>query len=171
MNIFEAHTGLGARHYDRAASPAPSLWTIRKSTTRLRMCSAALLVAAVFAVAGPVWAHHSFTMFDMTKRITLAGSVTSFEWTNPHAYIEIDVPDDKGAVKHWSIELGSPSILMQSGWKFSSIKAGDKITLIINPLKSGQNGGFLSQATLTDGKVLFNGPRQEPPPGQTPSQK
>jgi hypothetical protein len=83
-------------------------------------------------------------------------------------YIEIDAPDEKGATKHWSIELGSPSILMQSGWKFSTIKAGDKVTLIINPLKSGQNGGFLSQATLADGKVLFNGPRQEAP---APTQK
>jgi hypothetical protein len=126
-------------------------------------------VAAWLTFASPVWAHHSFTMFDMTKRVTLTGSVSSFEWTNPHAYIEIDAPDDKGVTKHWSIELGSPSILMQSGWKFSSIKAGDKVTLIINPLKSGQNGGFLSQATLPDGKVLTNGPRQEPP--QAPTQK
>ena len=131
---------------------------------RTKLCGLSMLAAALFALASPAWAHHSFTMFDMTKRITLAGSVTSFEWTNPHAYIEIDVPDEKGAVKHWSIELGSPSILMQSGWKFSSLKTGDKVTLIINPMKSGQNGGFLSTATLPDGKVLSNGPRQEPPP-------
>jgi len=134
---------------------------------RARACCVALLAAAIFGAAVPLLAHHSFTMFDMTKRITLAGTVTSFEWTNPHAYIEIDAPDEKGAMKHWSIELGSPSILMQSGWKFNSIKAGDKLTLVINPLKSGQNGGFLSQATLADGKVLTNGPRQEPPPAPT----
>ncbi len=134
---------------------------------RTGFCAVVLALAATFVLTSPVWAHHSFTMFDMTKRITLAGTVTSFEWTNPHAYIEIDAPDEKGATKHWSIELGSPSILQQSGWKFSSIKAGDKVTLIINPLKSGQNGGFLSQATLADGKVLFNGPRQEPPPAPT----
>ena len=53
---------------------------------------------------------------------------------------------------------------MQSGWKFNSIKAGEKLTLIINPMKSGQAGGFLSTATLPDGRVLSNGPRQEPPP-------
>lgn len=129
---------------------------------------AALAAAGILGVVAPASAHHSFTMFDMTKRVTLAGTVTSFEWTNPHAYIEIDVPDEKGSVKHWSIELGSPSILMQSGWKFSSIKAGEKLTLVINPLKSGQNGGFLSQATLPDGKVLTNGPRQEPAPAPAP---
>ena len=120
------------------------------------VCWAAMLAA-------PVLAHHSFTMFDMTKRITLTGSVTSFEWTNPHSYIEIDVPDDQG-VKHWSIEMGSPSILQQSGWKFSSLKKGDKTTLIISPLKNGKPGGFLNTATLPDGRVLANGPAQNPQP-------
>lgn len=133
---------------------------------RFKVYGAALLAAGIFGAASPALAHHSFTMFDMTKRLTLVGTITSFEWTNPHSYIEIDVPDEKGAVKHWSIELGSPSILMQSGWKFNSIKAGEKLTLIINPMKSGQAGGFLSTATLPDGRVLSNGPRQEPPPPQ-----
>jgi hypothetical protein len=119
-----------------------------------------LLLALGLALAAPAFAHHSFTMFDMSKRITLVGSVTSFEWTNPHSYIEIDVPDDQGAVKHWSIEMGSPSILMQSGWKFKSLKKGDKATLIINPLKNGKPGGFLSTATLPDGRTLGNGPAQ-----------
>ena len=114
------------------------------------------------AAALPLLAHHSFTMFDMSKQVTLTGSVTDFQWTNPHVYIEIDAKDDKGAVNHWSIELGSPSILMQSGWKFSSIKKGDKVTLIINPLKNGQAGGFLSRATLPDGRTLGNGPGREP---------
>jgi hypothetical protein len=94
--------------------------------------------------------------------VTIIGTVTEFQWTNPHSYIEIDVPDDKGAVKHWSIELGSPSILQQSGWKFSSLKKGDKTTLIISPLKSGQSGGFLNNATLPDGRVLGNGPGRQP---------
>ena len=80
------------------------------------------------AAAIPIFAHHSFTMFDMTKKITLVGTVTTFEWTNPHSYIEIDVPDEQGVVKHWSIEMGSPSILQQSGWKFSSLKKGDAKT-------------------------------------------
>src|SRR5207248_71455 len=118
----------------------------------------AIVAAGILIAVSPAFAHHSFTMFDMTQKITLIGTVTSFEWTNPHAYIEIDVPDDKGVVKHWSIELGSPSILLQSGWKFKALKPGDKPTLIINPLKNGNAGGFLSQATLPDGRVLGNGP-------------
>lgn len=128
---------------------------------RAGLCCAMLAGAAV-----PVLAHHSFAMFDMTQRITLTGTVTSFEWTNPHVYIEFDVPDEKGVVKHWSIELGSPSILQQSGWKFSSLKKGDKATLVVNPLKSGQAGAFLDHATLSDGRVLGNGPGRGPQPPQ-----
>jgi hypothetical protein len=128
----------------------------------------AIVAAGILVAASPVFAHHSFTMFDMTKKITLTGVVTSFEWTNPHSYIEIDVPDEQGGagvnpgVKHWSIEMGSPSILQQSGWKFSSLKKGDKTTLIINPLKNGKAGGFLNTATLPDGRALGNGPGREP---------
>ena len=113
----------------------------------------------LFLVAAyPLFGHHSFTMFDMTKQVTITGKVTSFEWTNPHCYIEIDVADPEGAIKHWSIEMGSPSILQQAGWKFSSLKKGDETTLIISPLKNGKAGGFLNTATLPDGRALRNGP-------------
>ena len=110
-----------------------------------------------------VMAHHSFTMFDQTKPVTLSGTVTVFEWTNPHAYIEIDVPEEKGgAVKHWSVELGSPSILMQGGWKFKDLKHGDKVTVRISPLRDGRPGGLLIQVTLPDGRTLGNGPGRGP---------
>jgi hypothetical protein len=112
------------------------------------------------ALAGwsrPVLGHHSFAMFDTGKRVTIAGTVTAFEWTNPHSYIEIDV-EESGRAKHWSIELGSTSILMQGGWKFNVLKRGDKITLVMNPLRNGEAGGFLVQITLPDGRVLSNGP-------------
>ena len=120
------------------------------------------VLAAAIALAIPVLAHHSFTMFDTTKQITIVGTVSEFQWTNPHSYIEIDVADESGALKHWSIEMGSPSILQQSGWKFSSLKKGDKTTLVINPLKTGLAGGFLNTATLPNGKVLGNGPGRGP---------
>ena len=119
---------------------------------------AAALLAGLILVAIPARAHHSFAMFDTTKRVTLAGTVTAFEWTNPHAYIELDVADDKGAIKHWSIELGSPSILMQGGWKFKDLKYGDKVTMVVSPLKSGESGALLSTITMPDGRVLGNGP-------------
>jgi len=123
-------------------------------------------VVVILAIAwvGTLSAHHSFSMFDTGKKVTVKGSVTAFEWTNPHAYIEVDVPQEGGGVKHWSVEMGSPSILMQSGWKFKDLKAGDKITVELNPLRNGDPGGLLIQATLPDGRVLGNGPGRGPAP-------
>ena len=120
----------------------------------------ALLVAIGFAASAR--AHHSFVMFETTKQVTLSGTVTSFEWTNPHTYIELDVKDAAGSVKHWSIELGSPSILQQSGWKHNTLKKGTEVTLVVNPLKNGNPGGLLIQANLLDGKKLGNGPGRGP---------
>jgi hypothetical protein len=130
------------------------------------VCGAAILAAFVCGAipVEPVAAHHSFAMFDITRRVTLSGTVTAFEWTNPHAYIELDVTDESGPVKnvknvkHWSVELGSPSILMQGGWKFKDLKYGDKVTAVVSPLKSGQPGALLVRITLPDGRVLGNGP-------------
>jgi hypothetical protein len=129
---------------------------------RVHVCCLIILVVTLLAGSSIVMAHHSFSMFDMTKSVTLTGTVTMFEWTNPHAYIEIDVPTKAGAVQHWSIELGSPSILQQSGWKFKDLKFGDKVILVISPLKSEKPGGLLVQATLPDGRVLGNGPGRGP---------
>jgi hypothetical protein len=122
----------------------------------------AIVVVCVLNEANYLFAHHSFAMFDQTKQITIAGTVAAFEWTNPHAYIEIDVADENGTVKHWSVEMGSPSILMQSGWKFKDLKHGDKITVKLSPLRDGKPGGLLVQATLPDGRVLGNGPGRGP---------
>ena len=122
----------------------------------------AIVAAVAMFAAMPAFSHHSFVMFDTTKQVTLSGTVTSFEWTNPHTYIEIDAADESGAVKHWSIELGSPSILRNSGWNHSSVKSGDKVSLIINPLKNGTPGGLLLQANLPDGRKLGNGPGRDP---------
>jgi hypothetical protein len=121
-----------------------------------------VVVAAMVAGASSALAHHSFSMFDMTKKVTLDATVTEFQWTNPHVYIEVDVPDGSAGTKHWSVELGSPSILQKGGWKHNTLKKGDKATLIVSPLKNGQAGGFLETITLSDGRVLGNGPGRGP---------
>jgi len=137
---------------------------------RTKTFFAMLAFTMVFAGATILAAHHSFAIFDTAKRVTLTGSVTSFEWTNPHAYIEVDVTEN-GAIKHWSVELGSPSILMQGGWKFKDIKAGDKVTVTLNPLRNGNAGGLLIEVKLPDGRTLGNGPGRGPtaPAAATPT--
>jgi len=118
---------------------------------RVPLLLSVLLVAASATAA----AHHSFAMFDTVSPITITGMVTDFQWTNPHAYIELDVTAPEA--RHWSIELGSPSILQRAGWKFSTLKKGDKIVAVVAPLKNGEPGSLLVRLTLADGRVLGNG--------------
>jgi hypothetical protein len=124
------------------------------------MRGALLVLMGVLGLCGAtrLHAHHSFAMFDTTKPVTLTGKVTQFQWTNPHAYIEIDVPDGANPPKHWTVELGSTSILMQGGWKFNDVKKDQTITVVLSPLRNGQPAGLLQRITLADGRVLSNGP-------------
>ena len=89
------------------------------------------LTASVLAAALPVYAHHSFpAQYDASKTITLTGKVTKVEWTNPHIFIYIDVPDEKtGAVVNWALEMGGPNALLRLGWKRDSLKPDDLITV------------------------------------------
>ena len=126
------------------------------------------IVLGALAVSGiPVLAHHSFTMFDQAAPLTISGTVTSVEWTNPHVYIELDLAEPVKGAKHWSIELGSPSILQRGGWKFNSVKKGDKVTAVVSPLKNGDPGSLLTRITLPDGRVLGNGGPTGVGPGTT----
>lgn len=113
-------------------------------------CSA-LLLAALSSSAS---AHHSFAMFDQAKQVELKGTVTEFQWTNPHAFIHIDVPNQAGGMDSWQVELNSPNNLKRQGWKSSSVKPGDQVTLLLNPLKDGSKGGLFVAVTLADGSVL-----------------
>ena len=127
-----------------------------------------LLVVAALALLAvrPLGAHHSFAMFDSVNKATITGTVTRFEWTNPHVFIELDVPSPTGPATHWSVELGSPSILLRSGWKYSDVKPGDKVTAIVNPLHDGRRAGMLYRLTLADGSMRGNG---TPPPPDPPA--
>ena len=132
----------------------------------MRRVSSIVLVFA-FAVSGRVLAHHSFAMFDTASPLTLTGVVTDFQWTNPHVYIELDVPEGAKGAKHWTIELGSPSILMRGGWKFNTLKKGDKVTAVVSPLRNGEPGSLLTRITLADGRLLGNGGPTGVGPGVT----
>jgi hypothetical protein len=114
---------------------------------------------ALFAMlgAGLALAHHSFAMYDNEHQVKLAGTVMGFDWNNPHVYIEFASSDEHGDTKSYTVECASPGILNRVGWKFNMIKPGDKITVIIAPLKTGESGGLLKQITLADGRVFTNG--------------
>ena len=114
----------------------------------------AVLVTMLAAGAG-VSAHHSFAPFDMGAEKTISGTVKQFDWTNPHTWIWVNVPDGHGGVETWAIEGMSPNFLGRRGWTKSSLKAGDKISLVIRPLRDGTKGGMFVRATLADGKVLL----------------
>jgi len=120
-------------------------------TTRIPRRLALLLV---LCVAGSAWAHHSFAMFDQSKQVTLKGTVREFQWTNPHAWIHLDVPNATGGIDSWQVELNSPNNLKRQGWKSTSLTAGEKVTLMLNPLKDGTKGGLFVSVTLPDGTVL-----------------
>jgi hypothetical protein len=114
---------------------------------------AAVAAAGLAGAAGPAFAHHSFAMFDQTKQMTLVGTVKEFQWTNPHTWIQLNVPTN-GKVVEWSIEGGSPNGLARRGWKSTSLKPGDKVTVVVAPMKDGSNGGSLKTVTTADGKTL-----------------
>jgi hypothetical protein len=123
----------------------------------MKMILRALLALGVLS-GGPVLAHHSFAPYESTLQIKLSGVVTEFKWVNPHVYIEIDGADEKtGEKRHWLIEGASTSILNRAGWKFNMIKPGDRITVIVSPLRNGEPAALLKQITLADGRKFSNG--------------
>ena len=114
-----------------------------------------LAALALAALAIPAAAHHSYAMFDMNKTVVLDASVTRFKWQNPHAFIEADVAVS-GNSEHWAIEMTSPNNLAQEGWKRTSLKPGDRVTIWVHPLRSGARGGSYVGVRLADGSTLGN---------------
>ena len=129
----------------------------RAAWSAVKHGSRALCAVLALATTGVALAHHSFAMFDSDHQIKLAGTVKSFEWANPHVYIELDAVGADGTTKGYTVECANPGILNRIGWKFNMIKPGDQITVIIAPLKTGEPGGLLKLVTLADGRKFANG--------------
>jgi hypothetical protein len=130
-------------------------------TRSLIGCACAILLGATV----PALAHHSAAGIDRTKTLVINGTVKEFRWTNPHSWIDVDVADDKGAVKTWSVEMTSPAFLLRAGWKSSTIKTGDKVSITVRPFRNGDPGGLFVSVTLPDGRVMGERP-PSPPPAQ-----
>ena len=116
----------------------------------LILMTLSLLAASV----GPIAAHHSTVPFDTTKQTTLTGIVKEFDWTNPHTWIWVNVPNDKGGMDLWGVEGMSPNYLGRRGWTKSTIKPGEKITIVGRPMKDGSKAAMFMSATLANGKVM-----------------
>ena len=121
----------------------------------MKIVRLSLLVPALVAAAVPVAAHHSYSMFDMSRKVVLDATVARFKWQNPHAFIEADVTA-RGQTERWAIEMTSPNNLTQSGWKRTSLKPGDRVKIHVHPLRSGARGGAYAGVVLADGSTLGN---------------
>jgi uncharacterized protein DUF6152 len=115
-----------------------------------------LMLTAVMLVglAAQAAAHHSPVMFDMTKSVTIEGTVVEFSWTNPHSSIQMDVANASGQMERWGVEMGSPNSMVKAGWKSTLLKPGDRVSVTVRPLKSGERGGMFMSIKLADGRVL-----------------
>jgi len=114
-------------------------------------------LAAVLLLLGgtlPAAAHHSFAIFDHSKTYTLKGTVRSFQWTNPHGYIDLDVAEGPSGIERYTLELTSINMLRRAGWKSSDVSAGDEVTAIVAPLLNGDHGGLLLELKVPDGRTL-----------------
>ena len=120
--------------------------------------SLAIAAAAAALVSwGTAQAHHSGAMFDRTKQVTLVGTVKEFNWTNPHSSFSVDVTKPDGSTELWAVEMNSPNNLVREGWTRVTLKPGDKVSALINPLRDGKPGGVYVGITLADGKTLNAG--------------
>jgi hypothetical protein len=127
----------------------------------------AVAVLGLLAVGRPMWAHHSFSAeFDRNKPFKFTGTVTKIEWQNPHTYFYIDVVDEQTKAKaNWMMEMGSPNVLMRSGWTRNTLKIGDTVTVEGSKAKDGSNTGNATTVLMAStGKRLFAGSSQ----GTTP---
>jgi hypothetical protein len=102
-----------------------------------------LVGAGLLLGANPASAHHSFALFDVSKSVTLEGTVKQFEWTNPHSWIRLTVAGANNQPEEWLVELPAAASLARDGWNKNYLRSGERISVRINPLKNGMKGGSL----------------------------
>jgi Family of unknown function (DUF6152) len=117
------------------------------------------VMTVIVMMGGVVAGHHSPAVFDRTKKVTLTGTVKAFKWQNPHTWLEVDVRNAKGIVETWGVEMTSPTYLVRAGWKNNSVKPGDKVSVVVDPVKEGDvKAGIFISITLADGRTLTERP-------------
>jgi hypothetical protein len=112
-----------------------------------------IVTAPALGSPQPLHAHHSHSMFDMTREVTITGTVTIFSYRNPHVFLHVDVKDERGEVVSWAVEMSNISNMQSRGVFGSTFKVGDVVSVKVNPLKDGRFGGNYTSVTAADGKV------------------
>lgn len=120
----------------------------------MKTSMAAVLGAMVLWASGTALAHHSPAVFDRSQQIDLEGVVAEFRWRNPHSSVRLEVTNEQGEVESWGIELGSPNHLVRAGWKSTTLKAGQKVTIKVYPLRNNEKGGQFVSVTFEDGSTM-----------------
>ena len=123
-----------------------------------------VVLAAVGVLGVPLAAHHGAASFDTTKEYTLKGKVTEWIWANPHCFLKFDAKDDTGDVRNWAVEVSNPTDMSKLGWARTSFKAGDQVTVTLQPVKNGAPVGRLRSVVLPSGQTLGTRPAAPPPP-------
>ena len=114
----------------------------------------ALIATIVLAATAPLIAHHGAATFDTGKELTMQGTVTEWVWSNPHCFLKFDVTEKDGTVRHWTVETSNPPDMVNRGWSRRSFKGGEKVKVVVEPVKSGNPVGRLLNVTFADGKIL-----------------
>ena len=123
----------------------------------MKLASTLIATATLVLSCSVAGAHHSFAMFDLGKDVTVEAVIKEVQFTNPHVWLQILVKDEKGVETEWSIESGAPGMMLRNGWKPSTLKPGDKVTLTMHPLRNGNPGGSLVRVKVPDGRTLGPG--------------
>jgi Family of unknown function (DUF6152) len=105
-------------------------------------------------LSAPLFAHHGNAAFDVGKKVVLKGTVTEWVWANPHCWLKFDVKDDSGNVVHWVAETNNLADMIERGWSMRSFKAGDQVTVTVEPVKNGNPAGRVLEVVLPNGQTL-----------------
>ena len=129
---------------------------------RLKQMFAVLVsLIAIVVISSPVLAHHATASYDRSKMTILKATITEFIWANPHCVVRFDTTDDKGEVRHWTIEAPSVWNVTERGWTRKSMKPGDVVTMHFYAAKNGADAGYMVKAVLPNGQDLWARPPEE----------
>jgi Family of unknown function (DUF6152) len=140
---------------------------------RKRAISVFAVAVGLLSVSMPLFAHHGTAVFDTDKTLTVKGSVTEWDWSNPHCLLQFDVKNESGQVVHWIAETQNPGNMVYAGWGKASFKAGDEVTVTLMPTKNGLPYGRIKLVVLSNGKTLSATPGEVKgdPAGSTSASK